>query len=317
MKTNELIAIGGAYVDVNAPNFPLGHEGLSLESEVVGQEYILEPGGSAVNFARLCSALEVPASFVGKVGKDALGSILTNLLVESQVEPALVVAEDVATNVSFNMISPDGKSIMAVVGTANQALTADEVYTKVSARMPESSYLFIGGCFKLNKLMPAFIQLAEDANASGTKVVLDHARINNGVTEDEKETVRQLALASDVYLPSADEFKELWGADSIEAGITLLLQKGYSGTLVVKDGERGVVSVTDGVIVHVPAFPVQPLHTVGAGDSFNAGFIASQYKDQDIRQSLVFGCATAALKISRPALPTYADVVRFLADNNA
>lgn len=316
MKGSGLISIGGAYIDVNAPNFPLGQDGLSLESEVVGQQYVLEPGGSAVNFARLCSVLGVPTSFVGKVGKDTLGGILADLLVQSRVEPALIVSEDVSTNVSFNMINAEGKSIMAVVGTANQALTADEVYSKVSARLAGSSYLFIGGCFKLKKLMPAFMKLAVDANISGVKVVLDHARITNGVSEDEKETVRQLALASDVYLPSADEFRELWGVDTIEAGLVLLQQKGYGGVLVVKDGEHGAVTVVNGEILRIVAFPVKPLHTVGAGDSFDAGFIASQHRGDKLVHSIKFACATAALKISLPALPTYNEVARFLADND-
>jgi len=316
VKNGSLIAIGGAYVDINAPDFPLGEHGLSLESEVVGQAYALEPGGSAVNFARLCSALHIPTTFVGKVGKDALGNILADLLTQSQVEPDLIVAEDVSTNVSFNMVNAAGESIMAVVGTANQALTSDEVHAKVSARMAGSAYLFIGGCFKLKKLMPAFLQLAREAKASGVKVVLDHARLNDGVTENDKETVRQLALAADVYLPSADEFRALWGVATIEAGLMHLRQKNYQGTLVVKDGERGAVTIVDGNVLRVPAFAVKPLHTVGAGDSFNAGFIASQYKGETLMSSIAFGCATAALKISQPVLPTYDRVVAFLADNS-
>ena len=66
MKQGELIAIGGVYVDINVPNFPLAESGLQLETEVVGQEYQVEPGGLAVNFARLCSTLEIPTTFIDK-----------------------------------------------------------------------------------------------------------------------------------------------------------------------------------------------------------------------------------------------------------
>lgn len=312
MNQGELLAIGGAYVDINAPDFPLSVDGLHLETEVVGRGYQLELGGSAVNFARVCSALEVPAAFIGKVGKDEMGRILADLLVKAQVEPSLVVSEDVSTNLSFNMVNKAGESIMAVVGTANQALTADEVYARASELLAATSYLFLGGCFKLKKLMPAFVKLASDAKTAGVKVALDHGRVNKDATEDEKRVVRELVLATDIYLPSADEFMQLWNVHSIEDGLKLMSEKGV-GVTVVKNSDKGAVTVVDGELITIPAFAVNPLHTIGAGDSFNAGFIAAQHKGKNLTDSVQFGCATAALKISRQSLPTYGEVVSFMA----
>lgn len=314
-STGELIAIGGAYVDINAPNFPLGEEGLQLETEIVGQEYQVEPGGSAVNFARLCAALEIPTTFIGKIGRDELGDTLSRLLVESQVSPSLIVSESAATNIGFNMIHTNGKSIMAVVGTANQALTADEVYSKASEKLTAGSYLFLGGCFKLKKLMPAFVQLATDAKTAGAKVALDHGRITNNASEEDKETMRQLALSVDFYLPSADEFIQLWNVPSIEEGLVQLSQK-TTGIVVVKNSDQGAVTLLGGKVITVPAHDVSPIHTIGAGDSFDAGFIAAQYRGEDLLASIQFGCATAALKISRDSLPTADDVRNLIAHTN-
>ncbi|HSW65705.1 MAG TPA: PfkB family carbohydrate kinase [Bacillota bacterium] len=308
---HDLLAIGGAYVDINVPNFPLPEAGLALETETVGQAYRLEPGGSAVNFARLCAALQISTAFIGKAGNDEMGRILSELLTQAGVDPALMFSDKVSTNVSFNMVNSAGKSIMAVAGTANQALAADEVYTQASQRLATSAYLFLGGCFKLKSLMSAFVRLAQDAKAAGTKVVLDHARLNSGVTEAEKQAVRELALLADYYLPSAGEFMELWDAPSIEAGLHALSGR-TSGVIVVKNSDKGVVAWLDGTIVTVPAFAVTPLHTIGAGDSFDAGFIAALHKGQTPLASIRFGCATAALKISQEALPTHAQVADFL-----
>lgn len=91
MKHGELLAIGAAYIDVNVPDFPIGDDGLNLETEVVGGSYQLELGGSAVNFARLSSLLGVPTAFVGKVGVDEMGKIFGDLLAEAGIRPALVV----------------------------------------------------------------------------------------------------------------------------------------------------------------------------------------------------------------------------------
>jgi sugar/nucleoside kinase (ribokinase family) len=311
MKQGELLAIGGAYIDINAPQFPLGVSGLSLETEVVGAEYLIEPGGSAVNFARLCASLEIPTAFMGKTGEDEMGALLSSMLAEQQVKPLLVTSKDVSTNVGFNMISGDDKSIMAVVGTANQALTPEEVYVTVSEELRSSSYLLLGGCFKLKKLVPAFVKLAKEAKSANVKVVLDHGCVNEGVTEEEKEVVRQLALIADFYLPSADEFNQLWGVSSTEEGLRKLATMA-DGTVVVKNSSEGAMTLIEGEMVTTPAFAINPIHTIGAGDSFNAGVIAAQYKGKTLSESIVFGCATAALRMSQPLLPTYDEVESFI-----
>ncbi len=314
MKTGRLISVGGIYADINVPNFPISKSGLQLETEIVGGDYILELGGSAVNFARLCSALEIPTAFIGKIGNDHLGEIVISLLVKAGIYPSLITSDSVSTNVSFNMVNATGESVMAVAGTANQALTADEVYKQITEFLDDSSYFYIGGCFKLKTLVPAFVKLAQDAKARGTKVVLDHGRLNDTLTEEDKETVRQLALLADIYLPSEDEFRQLWNVDSIEAGLLNLRQQG-AGTVIVKAGKQGAKTLTNGQIVTVESFAVTPIHTIGAGDSFNAGFIAAQSKGMDIIGSMRFACATGALKISQTALPTYQQIIQLVQDS--
>ncbi|HEY4963192.1 MAG TPA: carbohydrate kinase family protein [Candidatus Saccharimonadales bacterium] len=315
MKHGELLAIGGAYVDINVPNFPIGENGLQLETETVGQGYELVPGGSAVNFARICSALGMPTTFVGKVGKDEMGIILSDMLEQAEVEPLLVISEDVSTNISFNMVNDRGQTIMAVAGDANQSLTADELIIRAQSRLEECHYLFIGGGFKLKSLLPTLEKLILHAGTSNTSVVLDHGRLNNKVTAEERLLMKSLAKLSDYYLPSKDEFIELWEVASIEEGLNLLEHE-VKGMIVVKDGENGVVSIVNGEIVRVPTITVKPIHTVGAGDSFDAGFITALSKGNEFIDSMRFGCITAALKISQRSLPSYIDVANYIADHS-
>lgn len=312
MKYSRILAVGGAYLDINCDHVPFGDDGIRPEVEVVGSSYETVPGGSAVNFVRLCAGLGLPSTFIGKVGSDAMGGMFAELLQKSGVQPALVVDKNVATNLGINVVNGDGKAIMAVAGTANQALTADEVQGRAAAVLAECSHFFIGGCFKLKALMPAFEDLAVQAKAAGTKIVLDHARLNAQVTETEKETVRRLAQRVDYYLPSTDEFLELWGFASVEDGLRAFAGMAPHVVVVVKDSSRGAVMIQDGEVIRVPAFAVEPIHTVGAGDSFNAGFITAESRASDLLQNVRFACATAALKISNPQPPTRAMVEAFL-----
>jgi sugar/nucleoside kinase (ribokinase family) len=309
MKYGELIAIGGIYLDFNAPDFPINANGLRLETEVVGNKYIAELGGSAINFARLCTALEIPTTFIGKVGKDPMGQLVTQLLPKAGIEPFLIQSDEVQTNISFNMINPNGESIMAVVGSANQSLSSDEVYERAFEKLKQSTYLLLGGCFKLKNLLPAYEKLVDDAKSAGTKVVIDHGRLNDSITNREKEIVREMALKADIYLPSKDEFVELWAVDSIEDGLQKFRQRSPA-VIVLKDGANGAVTIDDNrEIIRIASFSVSPIHTVGAGDSFNAGFISAQCKGMGLPESIRFACATGALKISQTKLPTYDEVI--------
>jgi ribokinase len=314
MSNTELLAIGGAYVDINCPDFPFDANGLRPETEVVGRDYLVEAGGSAPNFVRLCSSLEIPTTFIGKVGTDQMGGVFRQLLEAAGVTPALIVAPDVQTNISMNLVNDSGKSIMAVAGNANQSLAVPEVRGKTLELLGSTSHLFLGGCFKLKSLLPAFSELVNAAREKGIKTILDHGRLTNGISNDEREAVKQLATQVDFYLPSAAELLELWGTSSTEDGLRHLAQISR-GITVLKDGENGAVVLINGEIVRVPAFTVAPIHTVGAGDSFDAGFIAAQREGKSIIDSITFACATAALKISRPTLPTKKAVLSYLAEN--
>lgn len=311
MKSGNLIAIGAIYVDINAYGFPFSDQGLQVETETIGNDYVVEPGGSAVNFAKLCAKMGLPTSFIGKVGHDDPAQILIKELAEADIEPRLIESPDVQTNLSFNMTSPDGKSIMTVVGSANQALTADEVYEKAAELLTDSPYLYLGGCFKLKALLPAYQRLAKRAKQTGTTIVLDHGRLNNTVTEDEKETVRQLALLADIYLPSCDEFQELWDAASIEEGL-INFGAQSKASIVVKDGSKGAFTVIDGQLHQIAPFKATPTYMIGAGDSFNAGLIAGLYNGMSLLESARFASATAALKITHPELPTFDTVTKFI-----
>ncbi len=70
------------------------------------------------------------------------------------------------------------------------------------------------------------------------------------------------------------------------------------------DAENGAITVTNEEVVRIPAFRVRPVNTIGAGDCFNAGFIASQSKGVGILESIRYANATAAVKISATKPPT-------------
>ena len=313
MNKPKILSIGNAYVDINCTGFTFGDEGVLPDTEVCGDAYETVLGGSAVNFAKMCVALGVDSVFVGKRGKDKFGVLMERLFKASGIEPELIADNNAQTNISFNMVNAGGESIMAIVGSANQTLSSRDVESAVGSILGRCNYLYIGGCFKQPQLLDAYLDLANRAKTGNVVTVLDHSRLPHNVTDEQKQKVRQLVGMVDYYLPSRDEFLQLWGTETIEKGMLKIQSNGL--VTIVKDGANGAWVVQDGKPVLIPAFKVMPLHTIGAGDSFNAGFIAAQSRGLNIRDSVIFASATAALKISKQDLPTVNEVDEFIASN--
>ncbi len=306
MKQYDLLAVGGVYVDINCLNFPFGDAGIGLEKEIVslGGGYEMVAGGSAMNFNRLCHGLGLSSVLVGKVGDDRAGKLLEELVQEAGVEPALIVDQEVRTNLGLNFVNPEGRTIIASVGSANQALDPESVLERAEPLLKDVRYLYLGTCLKLTRLLPAYEHLVILAKNTDTKIVIDHGRITNATTDEDLAMTRDLVAHSDYYLPSADEFMQMWDAKSIEDG---LKSHDWGQTWVaVKDGPNGVYGFAEGGLTNVPAFDVKVMNTVGAGDAFNAGFVAALHDDRGFDEALRLGNAVAALKISRDELPTRA-----------
>jgi ribokinase len=306
-----VLAIGGIYVDIIGTEYP--HDGsITAEVELDGEQYETLAGGSGVNFGRLCVQLGLDVTFVGKVGADPMGQLAADLLKDAGIAPALVTDASVQTNVGINLVNKDGKTIIPGLGNANQALGPEDVLHKVEPLLPELDYLYLGSCLKLKRLLPVYETLARDAKSQNVKLVVDHGRVMPGTSEADIRLVKELALLADFYLPSRDEFLEVWGVDSIEAGLRQIADKSQTVTTIVKDGEQGAYVLVDGQVQQVPALPTQIINTVGAGDSFNAGVIDAHANGKDLLESIRFGCAVASLKISNQPI-THESVEQLLA----
>lgn len=302
-----IASVGSVYLDMNAPHFPIPHPADKLVgAETVGNEYEMVLGGSAVNFARFCQHLGLHTLFIGKTGRDRIRSLLLEGFTTEGIIPALSVSDDKQTNMNVNLISPTLDSIMLSFGNANQSLSPEDVSRQLEEHVHDFDALYLGGVFKLKNLLPSLLTIVSLAKSQGKKVILDHGRVVNTVTDEEKTIVREVVKSADVYLPSKDEFLALWNVSSVEKGLALFA--GSASHVVIKDAENGAFARENGVFFQIPAFVVSPKNTVGAGDVFNAGFITAQSEGKSLRESMQFANAVAGLKISQDRFPTREEI---------
>lgn len=308
MKKYDVLSIGSLYLDVYCLNFPIT-DGFKIETQTVGKDYTTSPGGSAVIFSSVAALLGLKPVLIGKIGSDAIGDIVEKKLEETQIKTELIKSTKHSTNMSVNYINPEGKNLLTTVGSANQSLSADEILTKVYSYLDSVTYLYLGSFYKLKQLHDHYPQLISAAKAKNVKIVLDHGRVTNVVTRDQINQVKDLLSEIDIYIPSKDEFLHTFSVDSIEAGFQKIKELSSNTTVVVTDAENPAVGMDrDHQVFTADSVAVTPVNTVGAGDTFNAGFITAQIQGKNLADSMQFAHKVAAYKISKNKYPHLTDI---------
>lgn len=144
----------------------------------------------------------------------------------------------------------------------------------------------------LAELLPAdrAQPVLDAAAAVGAQVVMDCQHTD--LTLDAPGIVDTLSRI-DVFLPNAVEAQALTGLRDLDAAARRLAQ--YTPTVVVKDGPRGALAVTESTTTHVDAPQVAVVDTTGAGDCFDAGFVHARLRGLDLVSSVRVATACGAL----------------------
>lgn len=265
-------------------------------------EPLLFGGGSAANTAAALARLDVACRFVGTVGDDGFGRFAVASLEEAGVNTRAVATTSEAPTVTVIAVAqPGGERLIYVwppSGGAHGALLPATATEAVAG----AEWLHVSGiCLRLLPSRDAVLAAMERARAVGVPVSFDlNLRLENWGWDDGFRDVVHAAVArSDVVLGAAsDEIGAMTGiADPAEAAMSVA---GDGRLAVARLGAGGAVACSEAGVVEVPAFEVAVLDTVGAGDAFNAGFIAARRRGFDVAEALRWGNAVAALTITQP-----------------
>jgi sugar/nucleoside kinase (ribokinase family) len=312
MKSHKILTLGSVYMDIYCTNFPF-KAGFEVETQTVGSDYSVKPGGSAVIFSCVAGNLGLAPILIGKVGQDPIGTLVKNQLKEYKVDTQLISEKDKSTNLSVNFINKDGKNILTTAGTANQSLSAKDIVDNIYQQLEQCSYLYLGSYFKLKQLTSSYRNIISFAKQKGVKVVLDHGRVTNVVTQEQINSVKDILQEIDIYIPSKDEFLQVFGVDGIKKGLKKVRDLAPNTMTIVTDAENLAYGIDrDGSFFKTSSYQINPLNTVGAGDTFNAGFIKAQVDGKNFVDSMNFAHAVAAIKISQNHYPTLEEVEKFL-----
>ncbi|SDW50880.1 carbohydrate kinase family protein [Roseicitreum antarcticum] len=268
------------------------------------------PGGAVFNTAIALGRLDVPAGFFSGISTDLFGQILTDSLAASGVDSALAVRSDRPTTLAFVTLT-DGQARYAFYdeNTAMRMLTPQDL----PALPDDVSALFFGGISLVGEpCAQAFAALLDREHTS--RVTMIDPNIRPGfITDAARYRARLNAMLAqcDIVKLSDEDLIWLTGAGEIPTLAAAVLDLGPK-VVIITEGAEGARAFTARDTVHVPARRVTVVDTVGAGDTFNAGFLAALH-DADqltkaavasvtadtLRAALGLGGQAAALTVSR------------------
>jgi len=276
-------------------------------------------GGSAANTAAALARLGTDCRFVGTVGDDSYGRFAIASLAEAGVDTRHVETTAAASTVMVVVaVPPDGDRLIYVwppTGGAHGALQIEAAVSPVIT----ADWLHVSGiCLRLSPAREALLSAMEEAQANNVPVSFDlNLRLENWGWDNGFRTVVEAAVVrSDVVMGAAiDEIVPLAGgsADPVEAAMLLA---GDDRIVIARRGAAGAVACSADGAVSMPGYAVDVVDTIGAGDAFNAGFIAARSITRDLAEGLQWGNAVAALAVTQPgarATPTVEQVEALLA----
>jgi sugar/nucleoside kinase (ribokinase family) len=257
-------------------------------------------GSSSAIFACGAARLELGVAYFGVVGDDAFGRFMLDALGARGIDTtACLVDPAQRTGSTIILTSGRDRAILTEMG----AIGAMDVAAIPRPLLDRARHIH-SGCFYLQNTsrnrLPAFFAAAR---ARGITTSFDTNWDPAGTWDG---GVSEMLRACDVFFPNAVEARRIAGVDDVDDAARALARTGAAarsdgGPIVaVKLGEAGALACrADGPIVRVPALPVAPLDTTGAGDSFNAGFLRAWLDGADIRDCLRWGAACGAISTLR------------------
>ena len=269
---------------------------MPVETELLGSGFNLTLGGSSSILAHNLSLLGTRVGFSSQVGADEMGDIARVRLSEAGLN---------ATHIASKAGAKTGVTILLPHGSERHILTYAGIMAEMTVADLDLTYLTSGRHFHLSSL---FLQTGLQPGLPGLFDQLRHAGLTISLDTNDDPSgnwggILDLLLDKiDLLLPNEAEIKKIADKPTLDEALDTLAPR--IPLIVVKCGARGALvqqQTVHGIQRHlVPPILVDPVDTIGAGDSFNAGFLRAYLDGDTPLRAAAFGNVTGALSTLRP-----------------
>ncbi len=285
MKDIDVIVVGELNVDLvlnQMSSFP------EMGKEKLAQQMTLTLGSSSAIFASNLSSLGAKVSFIGKIGEDQFGAVVLQSLQTKGVDTSFIL-QSPALNTGLTVVLnfDEDRAMVTHPGAMDELCLAD-----ISpAQLARAKHLHFSSYFLQPGLRKEVTRLFQQAKALGLTTSFD--------TQWDPQEKWDLDLAEllpyvDVFLPNEKELLKLTHQATLSEALAVL--PGNANLILVKMGNKGSVSWYQGKLLSMESFRNEAVvDAIGAGDSFNAGFIYKYIQGASLEECQRFGNLTGAI----------------------
>jgi ribokinase len=282
----------------------LGHEILAASCETV-------LGSASAIFASGVARLGHPVNFYSRVGDDDFGRFCLRALQERGISTGKIAVSGASpTGVTISLSTASDRALVTFLGAIAE-LRYEEVPPEA---LDASSHLHLTSYFLQHQLRSSFAQLFRDARHKGMTTSFDP---NTDPSQSWTPEIWDVIKETETLFLNEGEALALTRENSVRSAAAYLAAR--VPCAVIKLGAQGAIGAVGKEIVTVPAFPISPLDTTGAGDSFAAGFVHTHLSGKDLHDCLVAGNACGALSALKAGgtagQPTQVELSAFIAQH--
>ncbi len=287
----DVIVVGELNVDLIFDG--LGGKLPEIGKEILADEMILTLGSSSAIFASNLSMLGPTVSFIGKVGKDNFASLVMESLEDKGVDTAgIIQSPDYYTGITVACSYGEERAMVTYPGAMDH-LTLQDI---TSGKLKRGRHMHLSTIFLQKGIKPDVIDLFRRAKEAGLTTSFDPQWDPDETWDlDLNEFLPQV----DIFLPNIEEIKHLTRTKNLTDALRSVSD--VANIVVVKQGSKGVHLWTRDLQLDQPVYNNPSVaDTIGAGDSFNAGFISRFVQSAPLNECLEFGALTGAINTTRP-----------------
>ncbi|MBO0590178.1 carbohydrate kinase family protein [Cellulophaga sp. E16_2] len=285
MKCFDVLVIGELNVDIilnQIQGFPV------IGKEIIAEKMNITLGSSSAIFASNLSSFDTKVAFLGKIGEDNFADIVISSLQQKNVNTdAIIKTQEYKTGLTVVMNYDMDRANVTYPG-AMEHLSVHEI---TDTLLLKAKHLHLSSVFLQTLLLKDIEELFQRAKNLGLTTSMDPQW---DPLEKWNLDLEKLLPYIDVFMPNTEEFKHLTQTDTIIEGLKKV--KSFANTIIIKDGENGAHLWNGKELISKPALlNDNVVDCIGAGDSFDAGFISEYIKGTNLERCLEIGNVAGAL----------------------
>jgi sugar/nucleoside kinase (ribokinase family) len=284
-KEFDVIVVGELNVDLilnELEGFP------EVGKEILARQMTLTLGSSAAIFASNISSLGAKVAFIGKIGNDKFGEVVLESLQNNDVDVSMVIQDETTGTGATIILNVEEDRANTTYPGAMDNLTIEDISPGDLGR---ARHLHFSSFFLQPGMRDGVGKLFRTAQELGLTTSFD---MQWDPEEGWDLNIEDILPHVNVFLPNENELLYLSRRDNLDEAISFMNK--YADVLVVKRGNKGSMVSYREKIINLPAFLNENVvDAIGAGDSFNAGFISKYIQGKPIPDCQQFGNLTGAV----------------------